>query len=263
MRIKIFYMFTLALLSFFLLVGCSNLTGEERQNKTASTVEVLSLQTLRDEGRYPAKEDMPFDGVIQTEFGLVGEIDAVFDFLDGVPLMLPKTLLEPLLDLNSGGIPERGIFFQESEGGVYDATDAEEAALRQEGFYSRSIVIHSRKTSPFSISLYVDRNYNPIIHPAYIREINIPDVYHLFAVKTPSYSFDVYESRALWPDATIHRGFIADSRELFEQMQPVLLLLVGDNFTASLSYTSSEGTGLTKETRSAFLSPENWVILKR
>lgn len=238
------------------------LSGCARQ----TSVGTLSLQSLRGKGEYPDRQILPFSELTETEFGLLGGIDAALEFLNSVPFMLPNPIMESLLDTTTNiAFPDKGIRFEQVEAGLFDTNNSEEADLRNKGLQERSLYVHTPGKPPVAISFFTDNNDNPVVHPAHKKAITKPDVYHLFSVKSSSVSFDVYESRALWPDSHFFAGwFMADSVELFEQAQPVHLLIIGESFTASLGYLSSSdvGTGITKENRNEFLSPNNWIILK-
>lgn len=230
------------------------------------SVKTLSLQVLRENGDYPDRQSLPFRELTETEFGLLSGIDVALELLNGVPLMLPNPIMEYLLDTTTNlAFPEKGIRFEQVEAGLFDANDAEEAAIRNNGLQERSLYIHTPRNPPVVISFFTDNNGNPVVHPAHKKAITRPDVHHIFSVNTSSVSFDVYESRGLWPDSQFFTGwFMVDSVELFEQIQPVHLLVVSDSFTASIGFVSSSGTstGITKDTRDEFLSPCNWVLLR-
>ncbi len=238
------------------------LSGCTRQ----TSVGTLSLQSLREKGDYPDRQSLPFSELTETEFGLLGGIDTALEFLNGIPFMLPNPIMEDLLNTTTNlAFPEKGIRFEQVEAGLFDANDSEEAVLRNKGLQERSLYIHTPGKPPVVISFFTDNNGNPVTHPVHKKAITSPDVHQLFSVRSSSVSFDVYESRALWPDSHFFAGwFIADSVELFEQVQPVHLLIIGDFFTASLGYVSSSNlnAGISKENRRTFLSPDNWVILE-
>lgn len=252
----------LSLLAFVMLAGCSRQPEEQKQNITTA-VEVLSLQSLREEGRGKEAPHMFSEKISSSELGLTGGLGSAFNYFNGIPFLIPRVVLETLLNLNASS-PDGLLTFNHGPDERYRFANTEEKIARHaQGLVAKNIVIRTAKTFPFLIGFYAIGE-NPVRYPAHLEVITEPGVYHLFTVENGSYNFDVYESKGLWPDASVFAGwYMADSRELFERMQPINLLLIGDSFTASIGYVSPGETGLTKEGRAEFLLPSNWVILER
>lgn len=232
-------------LSLFTLAGCAAQRDAEASIPSPSTgqtsIGILSLQSLRKEGKYPDKEFLPFSEPTKTEFGLLGSVDVALEFLDGIPFMLPKPIMDSLLASSN----EEMIRFDFHSDG------------------SKSVQVCTPEYAPLNISFAVNSDGNPVVYPAHKEALDYPGTHYLFSVQNDSYTFDVYESKNLWPDGFFFFGWIVmDSIELFEQTQPVHILLISNSFTAALGYVPHPGH-ITKETRDAFLSPDNWVVLEQ